>query len=191
MRRSIAATLVALVALWALAMPVQAGTLSGTFDGDATITAMGAPGIYTQNFTGDGTDDIYGAFTPSSNSTVNFSNPPAILFTGGILLDTFTNGTLFGTGSGTGIGNGSGMATFTIDFVITGGTGIFAEVTGGEVILTGTITETSPTTEAISNGTYMGSFTVPEPSSLTLLTPALVCGAVVMVRQRRRKAVSD
>ena len=156
MRRSIAAPVVALVAVWALAMPVQAGILSGTFDGDATITPTGTPGIYTQNFTGDGTDDTYGAFTPSSTATINFSNPPNIVITNGMHLDTFANGTLFGPGSGSGTGNGRGVATFTVDFVITGGTGFFADVTGGEVILTGTITQTGPTTEAISNGSYIG-----------------------------------
>ena len=92
----------------------------------------GWPGIYTKNFTGDGTDDIYGAFTPSSNSTVNFSksasDPVQRVVYSWIPLRTEPCSAPV---RGHGIGNGSGMATFTIDFVITGGTGIFAEVTGG------------------------------------------------------------
>jgi hypothetical protein len=131
----------------------------------------------------------YGDFSPSSTSTVDFTNPPTILITGGMLLDTFANGTLFGTGSGSGMGNGNGTATFTVDFVIAGGTGIFSSVTGGEVILMGTITQTGPTTETISDGSYVGSFTIPEPSSFTLLASAAALGAVVLVRQRRRFAV--
>jgi len=114
-----------------------------------------------------------------------------------MLSDDFADGTLFGTSSGnlarapgvwhelrefgtstgTGTANGAGSATFTIGFVITGGTGIFDEAEG-EVTLTGTITQTGPTTEAIRNGSYTGSFTiVPEPSTLGLFGAglALVC----------------
>jgi len=185
MSRLIAAHLVALVGLAALAMPARAGSLKGTFDGDATITPTGTPGVYIQNFTGDGDDVTYGSFTPSSTSTIDFSSPPKIRITNGMLLENFANGSLFGTSSGSGMGNGMGVATFTIDFVITGGTGFFANVTGGEVTLNGTITQTSPTTEAISNGSYVGSFSVPEPSSLTLLAPAAALAAVVTFRRRR------
>ena len=39
-------------------------------------------------------------------------------------------------------------------------------------------------------GHTSGSFMIPEPSSLTLLAPAVALGAVVMVRQQRRKAVA-
>jgi hypothetical protein len=189
MTRSIAAPLVALAALWALAIPVQAGSLSGTFDGVTTLTPTGTPGIFIQNFTGDGTDDTYGAFTPTGMSTVDVSHPPNIKISGGMLSEVFLEGTLFGTTSGTGSGNGMGSAMFTIDFVITGGTGIFTDAKG-EATLTGTITQTGPTTGAISNGSYVGSFTIPEPSSLTLLAPAAALGAIVLVRQRRRQVVS-
>src|SRR5208283_1763570 len=108
-----------LVSLAWLAVPAQAGSLSGTFDGTATLTPTGTPGVYTQNFTGDGTDDTYGAFDVTSMSTVDFSAPPNIVFTNGMLTETFTDGTLFGTGSGSGTASGMGTATFTIHFVIT------------------------------------------------------------------------
>jgi hypothetical protein len=159
--------------LWSVAVPVQAGSISGTFDGDATLTPTGTPGIYTQNFTGDGDDTTYGSFTPTSQSTIDFSNPPHILISDGMLSDAFAGGTLFGTDSGSGTASGTGTATFTIDFAITGGTGIFAGATG-EATLAGTITQTSPTTETISNGSYTGSIsTSPEPSTLILLAGGL------------------
>lgn len=172
---AISLCLLALALCWG-ALPALADglTLNGTFDGDATITPTASPGVYTQNFTGDGDDTTYGSFTPTSTSTVDFSNPPNILFSNGMLSAAFTNGTLTGTSSGTGTANGNGTAAFTIDWVITGGTGIFAGDTG-DVTLMGTITTTSPTTEAISNGTYTGSLaTTPEPSTAILLGTALV-----------------
>jgi len=126
------------------------------------------PGIYVQNFTGDGDDTTFGSFTPASQSTIDFSNPPTILITSGMLTETFSNGTLFGTTSGNGTASGHGTATFTIDFVITGGTGFFAGDMG-EATLTGTITSTGPTTESIT-GSYSGSLTsTPEPATITLL----------------------
>jgi hypothetical protein len=181
MRRPIT---LALVVLSGLAVPARAGSLSGTFDGDSTLTLTGSPGIYVQNFTGDGDDVTYGSFTPQSLSTIDFSNPPRILISDGMLLMTFSQGTLFGTGSGSGTGSGHGTATFTVDFSITGGTGLFAGAMG-DVTLTGMITQTSPTTESINDGSYVGSFSVPEPSTLTLFAPACAVGAVVLVRQRR------
>jgi hypothetical protein len=54
------------------------------------------------------------------------------------------------------------------------------------------ITLTSPTTAAVSNASYVGSFTiVPEPDTLTLLAPAVAVGAVVLIRQRRREAMAE
>jgi len=154
--------------LGCLIIPARAGVISGTFDGVSTLTPTGTPGIFTQNFSGDGDDTTYGSFTPSSVSTVDFSHPPNIVITNGMISLVFTEGTLDGTSSGTGMGNGEGMATFTADFVITGGTGIFANDIG-DVTVTGSITTTSPTTEAV-NASYTGSLrTVPEPSTVLLL----------------------
>jgi hypothetical protein len=155
--------------------PVRAGTIiSGTFSGDATLTLTGTPGVYLQNFTGDGDDATYGSFTPNSQSTVDFSHPPKLDFSNGSITEVFANGTLFGTSSGDGTGNGQGSATFTIDFVITGGTGIF-KGDAGEATLTGTITQNSATTETISNGSYTGTLTsAPVPPTWTMLIAGLL-----------------
>ncbi len=160
------------VCVAAFVVPIQAETIGGTFDGDATLTLTPGPGVFAISFTGDGDDTTFGAFTPTGHSVIDFSNPPGILLSGGTITETFADGTLFGTTSGSGSGNGNGTATFTIDFMITGGTGEFLGDTG-EATLTGTITQTSPTTDAIS-GSYTGSVTAaPEPSTWLLLVTGL------------------
>jgi PEP-CTERM motif-containing protein len=154
--------------LGALIAPARAGVITGTFTGDSTLTPTGTPGVFIQNFSGDGDDTTYGSFTPQSQSTIDFSNPPNILILNGLLSETFTNGKLMGTSSGNGTASGLGTAIFTIDFVITGGTGEFQGFTG-EATLTGTITQTSPTTESLT-GSYTGAIgVVPEPPTLFLL----------------------
>ncbi len=190
MRRAIAACIVGLVVIGALVVPVRAGSLTGTFDGNATVTPTGTQGVYTQNFSGDGDDSTYGSFTPSSTSTIDFSNPPNITVTDVMFSAVFTQGSLFGTGSGSGTGTGHGMATFTADIVFTGGTGLFLDAMGG-MTLTGTLTLTGPTTIVISDGSYVGSFSVPEPGSLGMLAPALVLGSIVVARGRRPKVTRN
>jgi len=158
-------------------LPALAGTstISGTFDGNSTLTPTGSPGIYIQNFTGDGVDATFGSSNLSSMSTIDFSHPPNIVITDSMFSETFANGTLFGTssGNGTGNGNGNGGGTFTVNLVITGGTGYFAGDTG-EVTLMGTLTRTGPTTLAVSNGSYTGSLTTAEPSAAILMGTALM-----------------
>jgi PEP-CTERM motif len=125
--------------------------------------------VFAQNFTGDGIDVTYGAFTAASQSTVDFSNPPQILISDGQFTEVFAQGKLFGTSSGNGNAGGQGTATVTLDLVFTGGTGVFAGFTG-EGTATETITRTSATTESLT-GTYTGELTsaVPEPSTWTML----------------------
>jgi hypothetical protein len=187
MRRSILLPLVACAGLLGLAVPARGDVVSiaGSFDGDSTLTPTGTPGVYTQSFSGDGTDSTFGAFTVSSTSTIDFSHPPAITVTNGMLTEVFSDGTLLGTGSGDGTGNGSGMATFTIDFIVTGGTGLLLGAMG-EVTVTGTITQTSPTTESIA-ATYTGAISVPEPGSLTLLGLGAAAGLAAWRRRGERK----
>ncbi len=181
--RALAAPLLLLVVTVCLIVPAYAGSIEGSFDGTATLTPTSTPGVYIQNFMGDGTDTKYGAFDVTSVSTVDFSNPPNIVITDGMLNQVFGDGTLFGTGSGTGIGNGHGMATFMVDFVITGGTGIFFG-DHGTVTIMGDITQTGPLTEAISNATYSGTLVTPEPSSLGLLFLGASMGYRFLVKKR-------
>jgi hypothetical protein len=161
--------------------------ITGNFDGNATLTPTGTPGIFSQNFTGDGDDSRFGAFTVTSNSTVDFSDPPSIKISNGRLVLTFAEGTLLGTGTGTGTASGRGTATFSVDFTITGGTGLFQGATG-DVAVTGTITATSATTETVS-ASYKGSLTlVPEPSSLATFGPIIALSAVAAIGSRRRSS---
>lgn len=157
------AKLLGLVGLLVLigAMPSQASIITGTFTGDSTLTPTGTPGIFVQNFTGNGDDTIFGAVTPQSTSTVDFSSPPSITFSDGSFTETFALGTLLGTSSGSRTASGLGTATFTLNFVFTGGIGLFAGATG-DATVTGTITSTSATTESIT-GSYTGTLEVVTP----------------------------
>lgn len=172
-----------LFAITWVAVPVQAGTISGTFDGTGTLMPTGTPGMFIENFTGDGTDTTYGAFDAMSQSRVDFSNPPNIVITNAMLTQIFLQGELFGKGSGSGTGNGHGTATFTANFVITGGTGIF-EHDHGEITLTGTITQTSPTTIAVSDASYTGTLVTPEPASLVLLLLGATLGRRALTKKQ-------
>ena len=94
--------------------------------------------------------------------------PPNIVISNGTITQNFgEHGNLFGTTSGDGSASGQGTATFVIDLVITGGTGLFLGASG-EGRITGTITQTGPTTESVS-ASYTESFTAPEPSTWVLL----------------------
>ncbi len=187
MRRPITAPLVALVALGGLVAPVQGGSISGIYSGTATLTPTSTSGVFVDNFTGDGDDTTFGSFMVQSSATVDFSKPPDITLSGGMFMETFSQGTLFGICSESGTASGQGTATFTVDYVYTGGTGLFAGDTG-EARITATVTSTSSTTES-ATGSYAGSL-VPEPSSLALLASAVAVGAVVVVRGRRREVMA-
>jgi len=184
--------LIALTALASFATSSHANTIniSGTFDGDSTLTLTANPGVYAQSFSGDGDDTTYGSFTPTSESTVDFTNPPTITISDGTFLETFGQGTLFGVSSGSGTASGHGTATVTLDLIFKGGTGLFAGDTG-EVTLTETITSTSPTTETISDGSYAGTLitTTPLPAALPLFAAGL--GAIGLFGWRRKRQVAS
>jgi hypothetical protein len=187
MRRSISASISALVVLGCFVVPVRGELISGTLEGDSTLTPTAGGNIFIQNLTGEGDDTTFGAFTAQSQSTIDFSHPPAIVITDGTFVETFSQGTLFGTSSGEATASGNGTANATVEFVFTGGTGIFAGATG-EATFTGMITSTSPTTESIT-GTYTGTLSfIPEPNTLLLFGPALAVGGVIAIRRRRSEA---
>lgn len=162
-----------LLTLGTLATPARANmiSLSGTFSGVATLTPTSMPGIFTEDFTGTGTDVTFGNFTISTSATLAFS-PPTISVSGGNIDLAFTNGALGGTSSGSGSVTGSGSATFTAEFLVNDSSGIF-EGLGGEVTETGTLTRTSPFSASVS-GAYSGTLATPEPSPLVLLSPLLI-----------------
>ena len=181
MTRSVAASLIALLLIGGSAVPVHAGPISGTLSGDGTLTPTGTPGIFTQNYTGDGDDATFGSFTLQTTSTVDISHPPDIVISDGMFTETFSEGTLFGTSSGDGTASGTGTAMFTADVVFTGGTGLFAGATGEATSLQ-TLIRTGPTTVS-GSGTYVGTLSIiPEPSSLALLGSA----ALALLYRRRR-----
>ena len=179
------AKLLGLVVLLVLfgAMPSQASTITGTFTGNATLTPTGTPGVFVQNFAGEGNDTTFGSFTTVSTSTIDFSTPPNILISNGMFTETFVQGTLFGTSSGNGTADGKGSATFTLDFVFTGGTGLFAGAMG-DATATGTITQTGPTTKSIT-GNYTGTLVTPLPAALPLFASGL--GALGLLGWRRKR----
>jgi hypothetical protein len=174
MRRSFIVGFVTVMALGMLVAPAHAGILlSGQFDGTGVLTPTGTPGAFIQNFSGDGEDTTLGSFTIQSQSKIDFSQPPSIMVSDGMVSLVFPQGTLFAKSSGTGMASGHGTATFEADLVFTGGTNFFAGATGTATI-TGTITSTGPTTESVS-ATYTGSLAIiPEPASLTLLGLGIV-----------------
>jgi hypothetical protein len=177
MIRSLAATLIALVIMGALAVPVRADSTpdSGTLMSTGTITPTGTLGVFDVNTTGSGTDLLSGAFTTTSMSIVTFTSPTTDIFSGSFVT-VFSQGTTFGTFTGSGTATGADTSSITEDVVTTGGTGIFAGVTG-EVTLTGTDTQTGPTTTS-----FTGSYTAPEPSSLALMLAGI--GLLPLMRKR-------
>lgn len=75
--------------LFLAALPACANPISGSFDGTATLTPTGTPGMFTHNFSGDGSDAVFGSFEPGGQSTVDFSHPPNIAITDGTLTNYF------------------------------------------------------------------------------------------------------
>jgi len=179
MIRSLAATLFALAVMCSLAVPAQANSIaiSGTFMGTSTFTATADPAVFMASFSGSGVDSVSGAFTTSNTGTAIFSSSTAFTESG-TFADIFAGGTLFGTFTGNGTLTGS-TSTSTANVVITGGTGIFAGDTG-QSTNTGTCTGTGLTCSF--TGTYTGSITTPEPSSLALMLAGI--GFLPLIRNR-------
>jgi hypothetical protein len=168
MIRSLAVTLIALVILGGLAVPAQADSTSstGTLTGTSTLTPTATLGVFDTSFSGSGVDSVSGPFTATNMGTLEFTSLVTFI-SSGTFVDVFPDGTLFGTFTGSGFDTGVGSADITNVALFTGGTGIFADVTGGEATITGTSTGTGLTLSF--NGTSTGFVISPEPSSLALM----------------------
>jgi PEP-CTERM motif-containing protein len=177
MIRSFAVALIALVMLGGLAVRVQADTTStsGTLTGTSTSTATSNPAVFDSSFTGSGVDSVSGPFAAANTGTITFTSLTAFL-SSGTFVDTFSDGTIFGTFSGSGTETGAGATSITFVTLFTGGTGAFTGDTG-ESTVTGTTTAAGAFT-----GAYTGSIAMPEPSSLAFML--LGTGLVFVMRKR-------
>ena len=187
MLRSISATLIALAAL---VLPVQASTISisGNYTGTVinNLTFVDPDFVGTQTVSGTGNLAPFGSYTFTASNDATFFHPTFVsnTLTNGIFTDTFGGGTLFGTYTGHGISNGSNT-TETLNYVFTGGTGVFLGDTGS-----------SHGTAIIINGTGaisysgMGSLTTtPIPSTWLMLLSGLVGLGFFAYRGSKKGAV--
>jgi len=165
---------------------LRADTISGTISAANVQVLTTPPNIYSGTSTGTGNDTTFGVFNFSSAWTTTLTNPTNFLVSNGTFLETYATGTVSGifTGSGT-VDTSTEVTTFTENFVLASGTGIFAGETG-QATLTGTGTFAL---NGSSTGTYTGSFAqvsaVPEPSTLVLLSTSLVGLMGLGLRKRR------
>ena len=182
MIRSLVVTLIALVIFGGLAAPAQADSTSstGTLTGNTTLTPTATLGVFKESFAGSGVDSVSGPFTGTNMGTLTFTSLTTFI-SSGTFVDVFSDGTLFGTFTGNGTEVGGGVTDVTNIALFTGGTGIFADVTGGEGTTTGTSTATGLLTASFT-GTSTGFITTPEPSSLGLLLAGI---GLVFVMQKR------
>lgn len=182
MIRSLAVILIALVILGGLAAPVQADSTSstGTLTGTTTLTPTATLGVFQESFAGSGVDSVSGPFTGTNMGTLTFTSLTTFI-SSGTFVDVFSDGTLFGTFTGSGTEVGGGVTDVTNIALFTGGTGIFADVTGGQGTTIGTSTATGLLTASFT-GTSTGFVISPEPESLGLLIAGI--GLLPLMRKR-------
>jgi hypothetical protein len=188
MSRSVSATLIALAAL---VLPVQASTISisGNYTGTviSNLTIVGPNSVGTQTVSGAGNLAPFGSFTFTASNDATFFGPTFVsnTLTNGIFTDTFGGGTLFGTYTGNGLSNPSNT-TELLNYVFTGGTGVFLGDTGSSHGTANIINGTG----AISY-TGMGSLTTtPIPSTRLMLLSGLVGLAFFVYRGSKKTSTA-
>jgi hypothetical protein len=142
------------------------------------------PNTLISGIFGTGTSNL-GAFTTVESNCLN--PVTGSLFNGLFTFQFATGSTLFGTATGTvALPPVNGTTTNVFEYLITGGTGLYAG--GAGRLQVNGVVRFNPDGTTGNTFTYSGSFsTVPEPSAVLVLGVGLV-GAAATARQRRRAA---
>ncbi|HZO89860.1 MAG TPA: PEP-CTERM sorting domain-containing protein [Chthonomonadaceae bacterium] len=163
---------------FAVAQTPYVGSESGSF----TLSLTSATTAHA-NATATGSDN-FGSFTSVITADLDLSNPSLNIVSNGTFDRTYVDGTIFGTFTGTLSPTSATTATFTLPFLVTGGTGHFAGITGSG-LEEGNATFTGPL-----RADFTSSFratVVPEPGTLALLAGSLFTGSLMSLRRRRHR----
>jgi hypothetical protein len=180
MARSTHTARLLLVALAALAMGRTATAqipFTGTNSGSMTMAPTG-PGQVHVIEAGSGTDTLGGAFTMTGSQDMQYFSPTYAIITNGDCTQTYALGTITSTYTGSGGENG----IYTMDALITGGTGAYAGI-GGTWAQVVQVTRTGPAS-ADWTATLHG-VAVPEPSTAASLVVGSGMAGLLLLRRRR------
>jgi hypothetical protein len=157
---------------------------TSTETGNYLITPTGPNTIHGE-YTGLGNSSPGGAYTSFGAFDLDTTDPANQIASNATFNQDYGGGnTLFGTFTGTATFTSATEGTFTLDSLLTGGTGTFLNYRGTFTV-TGTLNVTGPTTiayTAIANGTLV---VIPEPGAVALLIGASVPGTMLLLRHRK------